>query len=162
MAIYHLDHSYLNWRAIPCKENDLYLCSFSSFSQHFFWLSWFSFRLNLNFSSAWHDTQFFFCSFFHFFHSHDLSTPGNDARHRWPFKSKHLFSCEDYFEKVGLLVWGCSYHFCPKKDRAQKYFFEKWVIFGQCALRHQSRWFSSITILGFCFAHWKDLADLKL
>ena len=66
MAIYQLEHSYLNWRAIPCKENDLYLCSFSSFSQHFFltWLSWFSFRLNSNFSSAWHNNQFFFCSFF--------------------------------------------------------------------------------------------------
>ena len=24
------------------------------------------------------------------------------------------------FEKVGLLVWGCSYHFCLNKDRAQK------------------------------------------
>ena len=33
----------------------------------FTWLSWFSFRLNSNFSSAWHDNQFFFCSFFAFF-----------------------------------------------------------------------------------------------
>ena len=40
---------------------------------------------------------------------------------------------------------------------------EKWVIFDQRAPRHQSRWFQSITILGFIFfGRWKGLADLKL
>ena len=37
---------------------------------------------------------------------------------------------------------------------AQKYFREMGN-FGQYVLRHQSRWFQSITILGFCFAYLK-------
>ena len=32
---------------------------------------------------------------------------------------------------------------------------EKWAIFGQCALRHQSRWFQSVTILEPIFGYWK-------
>ena len=161
MAISHLKYSSLYWRTIPYKRKMICVYAiFSSFSQHFF--GFLDFRLDSIEFFKCMTWQSIFIFYFFFFHSHNLSTPGNDTCYRWPSKSKHLFSCGDYFEKVGLLVWGCSYHFCPKKDRAQKYFFEKWAIFGQCALRHQSRWFSSIRILGFCFAHWKGLAGLKL
>ena len=95
MSIFHFKYSYLDWRVNPCKRrNDLCFCNFSSF----FWLFWFSFRLISNFSSAWHDNQFFFCFvLFFFYYSHDWSAPGNDACHKWPSKLKHLFLCEDCF-----------------------------------------------------------------
>ena len=66
------------------------------------------------------------------FFFHDLSTQSNDACHRWPSKLKHLFSCEDLFWKGWLLVWGCSYHFCPEKDKAQKYSREMGNFWSMC------------------------------
>ena len=85
MAISHLKHGCLNWRAIPCREKMICVCA--AF-HHFFWirLSWFSFRLNRIFQV--HDMTINFLLFFFF---HDLSTPGKDACHRWPSKSKHHF-----------------------------------------------------------------------
>ena len=95
MAISYFKHSYLNWRAILYRKPMIYV--YAAFSTHVF--------LNLaflifvwtqsNFSSAWHDNQFFFLFFFR---SHDLSTLGNDAYHRWPFNLKHHSSCENCFE----------------------------------------------------------------
>ena len=109
------------------EKNDLCICDFSLFSQHFLFDSWFLFRLDWIFSSAWHDMTINF-----FFYSHDWSTPGNDACHRWPSKLKHLFLCKDLFWKDWLLVWGCSYHFCPEKDRAQKYSREMGNFWSMC------------------------------
>ena len=130
MVISHLKHSYLNWRAIPCN--------FSSFSQ-FFLASWFLFRLKQNFQV--HDMTinfpFFVLFIFSFSRSHGLSTPGNDACHRWP--SKLLMW--GLFWKAGLLVQSCLYRFCPKRRLWLKSVPEKWVFFGQHVPRHQSGYF---------------------
>ena len=67
LAIFHFKRNYLNWRVIPCrKKNDLYLCSFSSFSQHFFFASWFLFRLNRIFQVHDMTINFSFVLFFFF------------------------------------------------------------------------------------------------
>ena len=137
MAIYHLERSYLNWRAIPCKENDLYLCSFSSFSQHFFLLSWFSFRLNLNFSSAWHDNHFSFC-FLAFFLFLVLTvcllratTQIIDDLSDWSISSHVRIVLK------GLAFGSRVVYIIPvqRKDMAQK-ILEKWATFSQCVSRH--------------------------
>ena len=117
------------------KEWFVFLQFFIIFST-FFWLSWFSFRLNSNFPSAWHDNQFFFCFVLLFFYSHDWFAPGNDACHRWPSKLKHLFLVWGLFWKVGLLVQGCLYHFCQQKGLWLKSVFEEWAIFNRRASRH--------------------------
>ena len=116
MVISYLKHSYLNWRANPCrKKND---CSFSSFS-NFLNLAFLIFVwTQSNFSSAWHNNQFFFFFYSFFFIFRELSTLGNIAYRKWPSSLKHLFSCEDLFWKGWLLVRGCSYHFCPEKNMA--------------------------------------------
>ena len=60
MIISHLKHSYLNWRANPCKRKRL---------QYFFqkkiwiWLPWFSFGLNRIFQVHDMTINFSFCSF---------------------------------------------------------------------------------------------------
>ena len=41
---------------------------------------------------------FLFFLFFFFFRSHDSSTSGNDACHRWLFRLKHHSLCENFFE----------------------------------------------------------------
>ena len=148
MVIYHLKHSYLNWRANPYKRKMIVV--FHHFFQHIF--------LNLaflifvwtqsNFSSAWHDNQFFFCSFSFLFR--ELSTLGNVTCRRWPSSLKHLFSCEDCFEKVGF--WFAVARIISVQRKIWlKNIPEKWAIFGQCARRHQSRWFQSVMILGLVF-----------
>ena len=124
MAIFHFKHIHLNWRVIPCKRrNDLCFCNFSSFSQHFFftWLSWFSSRLNLNFSSAWHymtiNFSFFFASFFSFSWSVYFGRI-IDGLPTW--------STSSYVRIVlrGLvfLVQSCLGHFCLRKDHGSKVF----------------------------------------
>ena len=131
MVIFHFKHSYLNWRAIPCKRrNDLCFCSFFVFSTPSFF-PWFSFRLSRIFQV--HDMTInfsfvvFFCFFlFSFFRPHGLSTSSNDACHRWLSKLKHLFSYEDRFERVSF--WFKVYHFCLKRGLWLKSTFEKWVI----------------------------------
>ena len=157
MAIFHFKHSYLDWRTIRYKrKNDLCFCNFSSFSQLFL-------LLDSCLDSTWifqvHDMtiNFSFVIFFCFFHSHDLSTPGNDACHRWPFKLKHLFSVWGLFWKVGLLVHSCLYHFCPKRELWLKSILEKWAISSQCAMRHQLRWLQSVVILGLVFLVIKEV-----
>ena len=66
------------------------------------------------------------------FRSHGLSTSGNNACHGWLSKLKHLFWYEDCFERFGLLVWGCSYHFCPEKDRLKSIFWEMGNLWSMC------------------------------
>ena len=68
MAISHLKHSYLNWRAIPYKKrNKLCLCNL--LFQHFLNLAFLILVwTRSNFSSAWYDNQISFsCFFFLFF-----------------------------------------------------------------------------------------------
>ena len=157
---FHFKHSYLNWRAIPCKRrNDLRFCGFFIIFSTFFLLDSLNFRLDSTRIFQVHDMTiiFFFSSFFH---SHDLSTPDNDAYHRWPSKLKHLFSCEDCFERLAFWFKVVYIISVNKKGCGSKVFFEEWVIFDWRASRHWSRWSQCITILGFCFAHWNGLAGL--
>ena len=128
---------------------------FHHFLNIFFWLSWFSFGLNSNFSSAWHDNQFFSLFF------HDLSTPGNDACHRWPSRLKHLFLCKDCFGRVGFLVQSCLGHFYPKRGSWLKNISEKWVILVNMSQGINQRWFRGITVLGFCSAHGKRFGKFE-
>ena len=65
MAISHLKHSYLNWRANPCRRKDY---SFSFFNFVFWiWLSWFSFGLNRIFQVHDMTINFSFVLFHSFF-----------------------------------------------------------------------------------------------
>ena len=109
MVIFHLKHSYLNWRVNPCRRKRL------QFFQHIFLnLTFFIFVWTQSkFSSAWHDNQFFFL-FIHFFSFFEWSTLGNVTCRGWPSSLKHIFSYEDRFERVGFLVQDCLYHFCPR------------------------------------------------
>ena len=128
---------------------------FLSFFLHFWtWLSWFSFGLNRIFQVHDMTINFSFVLFFSFFGFFDLSTSDNDICHRWPFKLKHLFSMWGLFWKVGFLVRSCLYHFCLKRGLWLKSVLEKWVIFGQHALRHQSKMISKYHDLETCvFCH---------
>ena len=58
----------------------------------------------------------FLCFFFCFFLcSHELSTSGDDACHRWPSRLKHHFSCGIVLKMVAFWSKGCSYHFCQQE-----------------------------------------------
>ena len=156
MAIFHLKYSCLNWRAIPCRRRMICVYAiFHHFLNIFFRLSWFSFRLNSKFSSAWHDNQFFFCSFF-LFHSHDLSTLGNDARHTWPFRLKHLFSYEDCFERwpFGPRLF---ISFLSKERIVAQKCFREMGNFGPHAPKHQANMTSRCHGLGTLFCSYSLL-----
>ena len=87
----------------------------------YLWLSWFSFTFNRIFQV--HDMTInfsFSCSFLFFFH--DLSTPNNDACHKWPSQLKASFLIWELFWKGWLLVRSCSYHFCPREKYDSKVF----------------------------------------
>ena len=86
----------------------------------------------------------------------------NDTCHRWPSKLQHLFSVWGLFWKVGLLTQGCLGHFCPKRGSWLKSISEKWVILVNMSQDINQRWFQGIAVLGFCSAHGKGLAGLKL
>ena len=140
----------------PCrKKND---CSFSSFFNTFLVFLIYVWT-QTNFSSAWYDNQFSFSfihSFFSFFHG--LSTLGNDACYRWPSNLEASLLMWGLFWKGWFLVQRLFMSFLSKERiMARKY---SWKIgnFGQRALRHQSKWFRSITILGLVFmVIWKGL-----
>ena len=68
----------------------------------------------------------------------------------------------DFQLEVSLLIWGSFWKglafgsrllvsFLLRGKIWLKSILEKWAIFGQCALRHQSRWFQSVTILELVF-----------
>ena len=134
MAIYHLEHSYLNWRAIPCRRKMICVYAvFIIFSTFFFycpWLFWFSIRLKQIFQVHNMTINFSFVLFLCFFF--EWSTLGNVTCCEWPPSLKHIFSFEDRFERVGFLVQGCLYHFCPKKNMAQKYSREMGNFWSTC------------------------------
>ena len=116
MAISYLKHSYLNWKANPCRK--IMILVFHHFSTHF-WLFWFSFRLNQNFQVQ---DMTINCSFVLFFLFRELSTLGNVACCRWPFSLKHLFSCKDCFERVSFFGPQLFISFLStKRVIAQKY-----------------------------------------
>ena len=148
MIISHLKHSYLNWRVIPCKRKKMIrvYAIFHHFSTFFY-----SCLDLIEFSSAWHDNQFlFFIFLLSFSRSHGLFTSGNDACHRWPSKSKHLFSCENCFER--LVFWSKVVYIISiqREDHGSKVFQKNGQFWSTCP-RHQSRWFQNITILGLVF-----------
>ena len=106
MVISHLKHSYLNWRANPCRRKRL---QFFIFFHNFLNLVFLIFVwTQSNYSSAWHDNQFFF-------HSHNMSTPNDDAYHKWPSKLKNHFSCGNCFGEGRLLVQGLFTSFLSKE-----------------------------------------------
>ena len=76
-------------------------------------------RLDFNRIFQVHDMtinfSFILFLFFCFFHSHDLSTPGNNAFHRWPSKLKHHFLCGNCFGEGCLLVKGLFILFLSAK-----------------------------------------------
>ena len=119
MAISHLKHGYLNWRAIPCKENDLYLCSFSSFSQYFFLTLLIFIWTQLKFFKCMTWQSIFLFAFFFFSFS-------------WSVYFGHIinglptWSTSSYVRIVlrGLvfLVQICLGHFCPREDHGSKVF----------------------------------------
>ena len=154
----------------------------SSFSTFFFEFSFFDFRLDsIEFFKCmiWQSNPFFFLLLLYFFHN--LSTPGNDAYHRWLSKLKHHFSCRNCFEKVIFWSKGCSCHFIPKKGLWLKRLFtsflsarkglwlksvfEKWTISFLVNIPQDINqwWFWNIMVLWLVFlVIEKELADLKL
>ena len=96
-------------------------------------------RFEFGFQTAFVYFIYFFCSFF--LCSHELSTPGDDACHKWPSRLKHHFSWENCFERGCLLVKGLFMSFLSKERiMAQKCSREMGnFLFGQRAPRHQSR-----------------------
>ena len=118
MAISHLKHSYLNWRVIPCKRK--MICVHVVF-HHFLNIFWFldSCLGLIEFSSAWHDNQFFFiltiCLLRATMHAIDgLSSRSISSRVRiilkgWPFGpklfrpflSKERIMAQKYFREMG-------------------------------------------------------------
>ena len=87
------------------------------FSTHFLNLAFLIFvQTQSNFSSAWHDNQFFFLFFYSFIFSlFEWSTLGNVVFRGWSSSLKHLFSYEDHFERVHLLAQKVVHVICPKE-----------------------------------------------
>ena len=96
MAIYHLEHSYLNWKVIPRKKNYLYLCSF--FNLFFLFL----FGLSRIFQVHDMTINFSFAFFYSFFF--EWSTPTSKlitSAAGWSYIST---LCEE-LAKIFLPVW---------------------------------------------------------
>ena len=147
-TVFHLKHSYLNWRASLCRRK--MICVHAIF-HHFLELDSLDFHLDLiKFLKCviW-QSIFLFSLLFLFFvlmvcllratthvidgpPSWSISSHVRIVLKGWPFGSK-LF--RSFLSKERIM--------------AQKYFREMGN-FGQRAPRHQSRWFQNITILGFC------------
>ena len=129
------------------KKWFVFMQFFIIFSTFFFLLL--DSRLDLvEFSSAWHDNQFFFCSFSLFFFTICLlrtMTHTIDGPPSWS-----IFLVWGLFWLLAFWSKGVYTNTVNKKRiMAQKYFREMGN-FGQRAPRHQSRWFQNIAILGFC------------
>ena len=128
MAIFHFKHSYLNWRAIPCKRrNDLRFCGFFIIFSTFFFLDSLNFRLDSTRIFQVHDMTiiFFFLRFFILTICLLRKTMHTiDGLPSWSISS-HVRIC---FERVGLLVQSCLGHFCPKRGSWLKSISKKWAI----------------------------------
>ena len=148
MAIYHLEHSYLNWRVIPCKRRMICVyVAFSSFSQHFL-ASWFLFRNNQIFQVHDMTINFSFVLFFFFILVICLLWAMMHAIHGppgWNISSHMRIVLKGWPFGPRLFISFLS----KKRIMAQKYF-RKMSNFGQRAPRHQSRWSQNIMILETC------------
>ena len=115
MVVSYLKHSYLNWRAIPCKRR--MVCVYA------FFIIFFQFTIGLKWISPVHDMtiNFLFLLFIHFFFFFGLPTLGNVACRRWPSSLKYLFSYEDRFEKVGFWLEVARIISVQRKNMTQKY-----------------------------------------
>ena len=128
MAIYHLEHGYLNWRAIPCRRKMICVYAVFIIFSTFFFTSWFLFRLNSNFSSAWHDNQFFllFCFFSLFFFTIYLlraTMYAIDSFSSWGVISHVRVVLEGWLFGPRLFI-----SFLSKRGLWLKSVLEKWVI----------------------------------
>ena len=122
---------------------------FMQFFQHIFfliWLSWFLFGLGRMFQV--HDTTInfsfsFIHSFFSFFVNSLLWATLHvvDGFPTWSISSHVRIVLKRLAFGSRLLV-----SFLLRGKIWLKSILEKWVISGQCALRHQSMWFQNITI----------------
>ena len=153
MAIYHLEHSYLNWRAILCKKNDLYLCGFSSFSQHFFLLDSLDFHLDSTRIFQVHDMTINFSSFFCLLRA---TTYAIDGLPSWGISSHMRIVLKGWAFGPRLFISFLS----TKRVMAQKCF-RGMGNFQLTCLKALVRMISVYHDLGFCFAHWKGLANLN-
>ena len=141
MVVFHLKHSYLNWRVISCKRrtNCVYVIFFF---QHFFEFCFLDFLFKLNWISQVHDMtiKFLFLFFFSFLFLISTTFLLRATTHTieglldW----KQHFSRENCFEKCYLLVQDCSCHFCPKKKVMAQKCSQEIVnfLFGRRALRY--------------------------
>ena len=145
MAIYHLEHSYLNWRAIPCgRKWFVFMQFFILFSTFFF--CFLDSCLGLIEFYQVHDMTINFFIFFMLMICLLRATMHIlDGLPAWSISS-HM---RTRFERVSL--WFEVYHFCPKRGLWLKSVFEKWVILVNMPQDINRRWFQSITILGLAF-----------
>ena len=157
MVISHLKHSYLNWRANPCRKK------MSVVFHHIFWiwLSWFLFGLNRIFQV--HDNQFFFLLFFSFFVIMicllRATTRAIDDLPDWS-TTPHV---RIILKRGRLLVQRLFTSFLfQRKNMAQKYSRELGNFWSMC-LEASIKVILERRNLGTCvFSHWKGLASLKL
>ena len=167
ITVFHLKHSYLNWRVISCRirTNCVYaIFFFNIFLNLAFLIFCFNSIEYLN-CMIWQSnfSVFFFVCFFSCFY--DFSTPDNDACHMGFPDWKQHFLHENCFENGCLLVQGCSCHFYPKKGLWLKSVLEKLTIFVLVNVPRgiNQGWFWSIMVLGLMFLVTEnDLAGLKL
>ena len=116
---------------------------FHLFQNFWIWLSWFSFGLNRIFQVHEMIINFFFFSRFVYSKQRCMQ--------------KMAFSVESIISNVGIVLEGLAFgsrllvSFLSRGKIWLKSIPKKWAIFGQCALRHQSRWFQSVMILGLVF-----------
>ena len=157
MVISHLKHSYLNWRAIPCRRR--MVCVYAFF-HHFFDLC-----LDSNeFLQCiiWQSIFFFFYSFIFSFFVNCLlwaTTHVIDGLPTWSISSYVRIVLKGWPFGPKLFISFLSQEKIMARKRSQ----EMGNFFGQHAPRHQSGCFWNITILGICvFGHREGLASLKL
>ena len=146
MAIFHFKHSYLNWRVFPCRREMICVYAFfSAFFRFMFGLKRISqvHNMTINFSFSFIHSFFFFffvnCLFWATSHVVDGFPAWNISSHvrivlKWLVFGSLLLVSFLFRGKIWL-----------------KSILEKWAVFGQWALRYQSRWFQSVMILGLVF-----------
>ena len=155
MAIFHFKHSYLNWRVIPYKRR--IICVFFAVFHHFvnIFLLLDSHLDLVEFSKCmtWQSIFlllfvflfFLFFCFFAFFFFHFLvlmACPLRATTHAIDDLSSRNISSHVRIILKGLAFWfEVARITSVQRKIGSKVFSEKWAIFGQCALRHQSMWF---------------------
>ena len=163
MAISHLKHSYLNWRAISYKKQ--MICVYVVFFNTFFEFDFLDFCLDsVEFFKCmtWQSIFLFILLFIHFFLFFEWSILGNVTCRGWPSSLKHLFSYEDRFGRVGFWFEVAHIISVQRKNMAQKYSREMGNFWSMCPE-------ASIKVISECHdfgtfisSYCKGLVGLKL